>query len=92
MWHVREGSLCHEVLVAGRIMMWLVRIALRLPYTFWMATILSVLLGAASIRNMAKDVVPAIEITVVMCRPPDPTPGVLVSPGFFSWTLPFPTH
>src|SRR5919106_353996 len=46
-------------------MMWLVRIALRLPYTFVVAAILIVLLGAVSIRSMAKDVFPAIDIPVV---------------------------
>ena len=46
-------------------MMWLVRIALRLPYTFVVAAILIVLLGTVSIQNMAKDVFPAIDIPVV---------------------------
>ena len=46
-------------------MMWLVRIALRFPYTFVVGAILIVLLGAVSIRSMEKDVFPAIDVPVV---------------------------
>jgi len=46
-------------------MMWLVRIALRLRYTFAVVAILIVLLGIVSIQNMAKDVLPEIDIPVV---------------------------
>ena len=46
-------------------MMWLVRIALRFPYTFVVGAILIVLLGAVSIQSMEKDVFPAIDVPVV---------------------------
>ena len=46
-------------------MMWLVRIALRLPYTFVVMAILTVLLGIVTIFGMSTDILPEIDIPVV---------------------------
>src|SRR5271168_5079320 len=45
--------------------MWLVRLALRRPYTFVVASILIVLLGALSILRTPTDIFPNIDIPVV---------------------------
>jgi multidrug efflux pump subunit AcrB len=45
--------------------MWLVRIALRRPYTFVVMAMLIVLFGVLSIRTMPTDILPEIEIPVV---------------------------
>ena len=45
--------------------MWIVRLALRKPYTFAVLALLILLLGIASITTMATDVFPAINIPVV---------------------------
>ena len=46
-------------------MMWLVRIALRLPYTFVVMAILIALLGIVTIFEMSTDILPEIDIPVV---------------------------
>jgi CzcA family heavy metal efflux pump len=46
-------------------MMWLVRIALRLPYTFVVTAILTVLFGIVTIFGMSTDILPEIDIPVV---------------------------
>ncbi|MFI5335773.1 MAG: efflux RND transporter permease subunit [Opitutales bacterium] len=45
--------------------MWIVRLALRRPYTFTVMALLLVILGALSIVRMAKDIFPSIDIPVV---------------------------
>jgi CzcA family heavy metal efflux pump len=45
--------------------MWLVRLALRRPYTFVVMAVLIVLLGAVTIRRMPTDILPEIDIPVV---------------------------
>ena len=45
--------------------MWIVRLALRQPYTFTVMALLIVLLGAVTVRRMAKDIFPSIDIPVV---------------------------
>ena len=45
--------------------MWIVRLALRRPYTFVIAALLIVLLGVVTITRMAVDIFPAINIPVV---------------------------
>ncbi len=45
--------------------MWIVRLALRRPYTFVVAAILILLLGIVSIRNTPTDIFPNIDIPVV---------------------------
>jgi multidrug efflux pump subunit AcrB len=45
--------------------MWIVRLALRSPYTFTVMALLIVILGLLAGLNMAKDIFPAIEIPVV---------------------------
>jgi multidrug efflux pump subunit AcrB len=46
-------------------MMWIVRIALRAPYTFTVLGVLLLIGGALSALQMAKDIFPAIDIPVV---------------------------
>src|SRR5689334_15974177 len=46
--------------------MWLVRIALARPYTFLVMAVLIVLLGVGSIRTMSTDILPEIDIPVVV--------------------------
>lgn len=46
--------------------MWLVRIALARPYTFVVMAVLIVLLGVGSIRTMSTDILPEIDIPVVV--------------------------
>src|SRR5687768_9338980 len=46
--------------------MWLVRVALRKPYTFIVMAMLIVLLGVVSIRSMSTDILPEIDIPVVV--------------------------
>lgn len=46
-------------------MMWLVRIALRLPYTFVVMAILIAILGIVTIFGMSTDILPEIDIPVV---------------------------
>lgn len=45
--------------------MWIVRLALRRPYTFVVASLVLVLLGIVTIRRMAVDIFPEIDIPVV---------------------------
>jgi len=45
--------------------MWIVRLALRRPYTFVVMAILIVIFGAISITTMATDIFPYINIPVV---------------------------
>jgi CzcA family heavy metal efflux pump len=45
--------------------MWIVRLALRRPYTFVVAAILILLFGALSIERMPKDIFPNIDIPVI---------------------------
>jgi multidrug efflux pump subunit AcrB len=44
--------------------MWIVRLALRRPYTFVVASMLVVILGVLSILRMPTDIFPEIEIPV----------------------------
>ena len=46
-------------------MMWIVKIALRAPYTFTVLAVLLLIGGALSTQQMAKDIFPAINIPVV---------------------------
>jgi len=46
-------------------MMWIVRLALRRPYTFAVFAFLILLLGGYSIRSMPTDIFPDIDIPVV---------------------------
>ncbi len=45
--------------------MWIVRLALRRPYTFIVAALVIIVLGAVSIARMPKDIFPEIDIPVV---------------------------
>lgn len=45
--------------------MWIVRLALRRPYTFVVAAILIAILGIVSILSTATDIFPAIDIPVI---------------------------
>jgi multidrug efflux pump subunit AcrB len=45
--------------------MWIVRLALRRPYTFTVMALLILILGALSVVRMAKDIFPSIDIPVV---------------------------
>ncbi len=45
--------------------MWIVRLALRRPYTFTVMALLIVILGLVTLSRMAKDIFPAIDIPVV---------------------------
>ncbi|MEO7598496.1 MAG: efflux RND transporter permease subunit [Opitutus sp.] len=45
--------------------MWIVRLALRRPYTFTVMALLIVILGVVAVSRMAKDIFPAIDIPVV---------------------------
>ena len=45
--------------------MWIVRLALRRPYTFTVMALLIVILGLLAVRRMAKDIFPSIDIPVV---------------------------
>src|SRR5882757_3524932 len=45
--------------------MWIVRLALRRPYTFTVMALLIVILGVLSVVRMAKDIFPSIDIPVV---------------------------
>src|SRR5471030_322517 len=46
--------------------MWIVRLALRRPYTFTVMALLIVVLGILSFLKMAKDIFPSIDIPVVV--------------------------
>ena len=46
--------------------MWIVRLALRRPYTFTVMAMLIVILGVLSAVKMAKDIFPSIDIPVVV--------------------------
>ena len=46
-------------------MMWIVRLALRRPYTFVVFALLILILGAYSIESMPTDIFPNIDIPVV---------------------------
>jgi multidrug efflux pump subunit AcrB len=48
-----------------RLPMWIVRLALRRPYTFIVAALVVVILGVVIIRRMPKDIFPDIDIPVV---------------------------
>jgi multidrug efflux pump subunit AcrB len=45
--------------------MWIVKLALRRPYTFVVMALLILLLGIASIKKMPTDIFPEIDIPVV---------------------------
>ncbi|MDB6094879.1 MAG: AcrB/AcrD/AcrF family multidrug efflux protein [Verrucomicrobia bacterium] len=45
--------------------MWIVRLALRRPYTFTVMALLIIILGVVTVGRMAKDIFPAIDIPVV---------------------------
>src|SRR5580700_3919623 len=45
--------------------MWIVRLALRRPYTFVVASMLVVILGIYAIVNMATDIFPVVDIPVI---------------------------
>lgn len=45
--------------------MWIVRLALRRPYTFVVASLLVVILGIVTIVRMPSDIFPEIDIPVV---------------------------
>ena len=45
--------------------MWIVRLALRKPYTFTVMAILMLIMGAVSFRAMPVDIFPSIDIPVV---------------------------
>jgi multidrug efflux pump subunit AcrB len=45
--------------------MWIVRLALRRPYTFTVMALVILILGLVSIQRMAKDIFPSIDIPVV---------------------------
>ena len=45
--------------------MWIVRLALRRPYTFTVMALAIVILGLLTVRRMAKDIFPSIDIPVV---------------------------
>src|SRR5436190_12309033 len=45
--------------------MWIVRLALKRPYTFVVMALLIVVLGAVSVRQMRTDIFPEIDIPVV---------------------------
>jgi multidrug efflux pump subunit AcrB len=45
--------------------MWIVRLALRRPYTFVVASMLVVILGIVAIRSMATDIFPVVDIPVI---------------------------
>ena len=45
--------------------MWIVKLALRRPYTFVVMALLILLLGVASIKNTPTDIFPAIDIPIV---------------------------
>ncbi|HEY5079766.1 MAG TPA: efflux RND transporter permease subunit, partial [Opitutaceae bacterium] len=45
--------------------MWIVRLALRRPYTFTVMAMLIVIMGVLSYRSMSKDIFPSIDIPVV---------------------------
>lgn len=45
--------------------MWIVRLALRRPYTFVVVALLIAILGGVSIRRMSRDIFPEIDIPVV---------------------------
>ena len=45
--------------------MWIVRLALRRPYTFVVMSVLIVILGLASIVRTPKDIFPEIDIPVI---------------------------
>src|SRR5882757_3851203 len=45
--------------------MWIVRLALRRPYTFTVMALLILLLGTLAVVRMAKDIFPSIDIPVV---------------------------
>ena len=47
--------------------MWLIKLALRLPYTFAVMALLILLLGGFTITRMATDIFPVINIPVVTC-------------------------
>ena len=47
--------------------MWIVRLALRRPYTFVVAALLVLVLGAVTIDRMSTDVFPEINVPVVGC-------------------------
>ena len=48
--------------------MWIVRLALRRPYTFVVMSMLIVLLGAVTILRMPTDIFPEIDIPVIASR------------------------
>src|SRR6266568_3338994 len=49
----------------GGLTMWIVRLALKRPYTFAVMALLIVVLGATAIRQMRTDIFPEIDIPVV---------------------------
>src|SRR5262245_56321863 len=53
------------VVGSWRSCMWIVKLALRRPYTFVVAALLILLLGIVSIRNTPTDIFPVIDIPVI---------------------------
>ena len=47
--------------------MWIVRLALRRPYTFVVAAMLVAILGVVTIRRMPTDIFPSVDIPVISC-------------------------
>ncbi|MBX9880091.1 MAG: efflux RND transporter permease subunit [Candidatus Obscuribacterales bacterium] len=66
--------------------MWIVRLALSQPHTFIVLAILIALFGVVSIRNMAIDIFPSIDVPVVSCvwtytgMSPDNIENLITSP------------
>ena len=57
--------------------MWIVRLALRRPYTFTVMAILIVLMGIVTITRMATDIFPKIDRAPSVGRLPTPPPFYL---------------
>src|SRR5258708_4175428 len=54
-----------DVASSHTVMMWIVRLALRRPYTFTVGAIMIVILGIVTIFRMSTDIFPSIDIPVV---------------------------
>src|SRR5260221_9951177 len=62
----RSGLACDPFMLRRDIRMWLVRLALRRPYSVATLCMLIALMGFLSIQSMAVDILPAIDIPVVV--------------------------
>src|ERR1700710_1052164 len=75
--------------------MWIVRLALRRPYTFVVMAMGIVLLGIFAIWNMATDIFPQVDIPLgsVVCQYPGMSPAEMEGPmvrlveGFLTTTV-----